>query len=84
VLIAKAAVLASMIPFSLIAWRWRRPHFRVEAPLAALVVGAAALLAAFPIPPGQLMTASATAGESRFPGTGDLTMGDQAALSWSV
>ncbi len=78
VLMAKAALVATMIPLSLIAWRWRRPHFRVEAPLAALVVGAAALLAAIPIPPGRLMTSSVTAGESGFPGAGDLTMGDQA------
>jgi copper transport protein len=78
VLIAKAALVAAMIPLSLIAWRLRRPHFRLEAPLAALVVGAAASLAAFPIPPGQLVAKSASAGQSGFPRAGDLTFGEHA------
>lgn len=78
VLIAKAALVTAMIPFSVVAWRLRRPHFRVEAPLAAVVIAAAALLAAFPIPPGQLAVSPVSAGENGFPGAGDLTMGDQA------
>ena len=78
VLLVKVALVASMIPLSLIAWRWRRAHFRVEAPLAALVVGAAALLASFPVPPGQLPASSGLVGHTGLPQTGDLTLAEQA------
>ncbi len=78
VLLVKAVLVASMIPLSLIAWRWRRPNFRIEAPLAALVVGAAALLASFPVPPGQLPPSSGIVGHAGLPQAGDLTFGGQA------
>ena len=78
VLLVKAALVASMIPLSLVAWRWRRPHFRIEAPLAAAVVGAAALLASFPVPPGQLPPSSGLVGHTGLPQAGDLTFGEQA------
>ena len=51
VLLAKMALVACMLPLSLMAWRLERPHVRVEASIAACVVGAAALLASFPAPP---------------------------------
>jgi copper transport protein len=78
VLLVKAALVGAMVPLSLVAWRLRRPQFRIEAPLAAMVVGAAALLATFPIPPGQLVASRVTAGETGLPRTGDLTLGDHA------
>jgi copper transport protein len=51
VLLVKMALVASMLPLSAMAWRLKRPHVRIEAGLAALVVAAAALLASFPTPP---------------------------------
>lgn len=75
------AVLA-MVPLSAMAWRGviRRP--RAEALVALVVIGAAAVLAAFPLPPGRLAEAEAQAREaalaSAFPRPGDLTLGGYA------
>lgn len=49
-LLVKAAAVVLMLPFSLAAWRLRRPHLRVEAGLAVAVVAAAAVLASSPVP----------------------------------
>jgi len=59
-----------------------RPHFRVEGTLAVLVVAAAAILAAFPIPPSRLVeeeaSRQATPSASALPRPGALTMGSHA------
>lgn len=77
-LLVKVALIASMIPLSLMAWRRRRPHFRVEATLATLVVAAAALLGSFPTPPAQVVASSSSVGETGLPHPGELTLGDHA------
>jgi copper transport protein len=51
VLLVKMALIAVMLPLSLLAWRLKRPHVRIEASIAACAIGAAALLASFPAPP---------------------------------
>ena len=78
VLLAKMALVACMLPLSLMAWRLGRPHVRIEASIAICVVGAAALLASFPAPP---TTAEQQAAESAavdptagLPAAGELTM----------
>jgi copper transport protein len=53
VLLGKIALVGLMLPLSLLAWRRRRPRLRTEASLAAGVVAAAAILAAFPLPPTE-------------------------------
>ena len=78
VLLAKMALVALMLPLSVMAWRLRRPHVRIEASIAACVVAAAALLASFPAPPtaaareaAELAASTPAAG---LPSAGDLTM----------
>jgi copper transport protein len=83
VLLVKIGLIALMIPLSLVAWRRRRPHLRIEAPVAALVVAAAAIMAAFPIPPSRLVeeeaTRQSTPSASALPRRGpDLTLGGHA------
>lgn len=81
VLLGKAALVGALVPLSLRAWR-RRPLLRTEASVAVLVIGAAALLAAYPLPPGRLLaaeTARRTAGfPAAHPRPGDLTLGGRA------
>jgi hypothetical protein len=71
-----------MIPASVVAWRLRRPSLRYEGTLAVFVVAAAAVLAAFPIPPSRLVEEEAahqaTPSASARPRGGDLTMGSHA------
>jgi copper transport protein len=78
VLLAKMALVACMLPLSLMAWRLGRPHVRVEAGIAACVIGAAALLASFPTPPTsaeqQAAEAAALAPTAGLPAAGELTM----------
>lgn len=78
VLLAKMALVACMLPLSLMAWRLRRPHVRVEAGIATCVIGAAALLASFPTPPTaaeeQAAEAAAVAPTAGLPASGELTM----------
>jgi copper transport protein len=78
VLLAKMALIACMLPLSLMAWRLGRPHVRVEAGIAACVIGAAALLASFPAPPTtaeeQTAEAAALAPTAGLPAPGELTM----------
>jgi copper transport protein len=81
VLLAKIVGVAAMVPFSIAAWRRFAPTPRREAILGLVVVGAAALLAAFPLPPGRLAEAE-EAGQPRasgaLPEEGDLTFGGEA------
>ncbi len=87
VLVAKILLVGLMLPLSLIAWRLRRPRLRIEGSIAVLVIAAAALLSAFPIPPSRLVeeeaarsAAPATAALPHRTGAGvaDLTMGSHA------
>ena len=78
VLIAKMALVALMLPLSVMAWRLGRPKVRIEAAIAVCVVAAAALLASFPAPPSaaaekaaELASATPSAG---LPSPGALTM----------
>jgi copper transport protein len=78
VLSLKVLAVLLMVPLSVLAWRRIRPIPRVEAVLALVVVGASALLAAFPLPPARLQEAEAAqAGPQAalaLPSDGDLTM----------
>jgi len=82
VLLVKIGLVALMLPLSFVAWRLRHPHFRFEGTLAVAVVAAAAVLAAYPIPPSRLVDEEAahkaTPSGSALPKAGDLTMGNQA------
>jgi copper transport protein len=78
VLIAKMALVACMLPLSLMAWRLGRPRVRIEASIAICVVAAAALLASFPAPPTaaeqQAAEGAAVAPTAGLPAPGELTM----------
>jgi len=82
VLLVKIGLVALMVPASVVAWRVRRPSLRYEGLLAVFVVAAAAVLAAFPIPPSRLIEEEAehraTPSASARPRSGDLTMGSHA------
>src|SRR6266545_3431670 len=82
VLLVKIGLVALMVPASVVAWRLRRPSLRFEGILAVFVVAAAAILAAFPIPPSRLVEEQAahraTPSASARPRPGDLTMGSHA------
>lgn len=78
VLLAKMALIGTMLPLSFIAWRRRRPRPRFETAIAACVVAAAALLASFPSPPTEAaqqaaQRAAATPSQG-LPGSGDVTL----------
>lgn len=81
VLLTKVLVVMAMVQFSILAWRRILAVPRVEAGLAVLAVTAAALLAAFPLPPART---AAEEGVERsipsaaLPSTGDLTLGAHA------
>ncbi len=92
VLLVKMALVALMLPLSAMAWRLKRPHVRVEAALAAGVIGAAALLSSFPTPPTaaarQVAEDAAATPAAGLPSSGELTMaggagGDLVGLSLS-
>lgn len=83
VLLAKALAVALMIQFSVLAWRRVVAAPRLEAGLAVVVVAAAALLAAFPLPPARVTaaleeTAEASGSSTGLPKEGDLTLGENA------
>jgi len=82
VLLAKIVGVVAMVPFSIAAWRRVASTPRREAILGLVVVGAAALLAAFPLPPGRLAEAEEAAGRPQasgaLPGDQDLTLGGEA------
>ncbi len=78
VLLVKMALIALMLPLSLMAWRMRRPHVRIEASVAACVIAAAALLASFPAPPTAAAKVAADAAAATpnagLPAPGELTL----------
>jgi copper transport protein len=82
VLLAKILLVALMVPLSFVAWRVRGPRLRIEATLAVGVVAAAAVLAAFPVPPSRLVDEEAARRiapqATALPREGDLTMADHA------
>ena len=81
VLLAKMALVGAMLPLSLMAWRLRRPHLRVEAGVAAGVIAAAAVLAAFPLPPtaaARQLARAAAPGTAGLPQPGQLTLASNA------
>ena len=82
VLLVKIGLVALMVPASVVAWRLRRPHLRFEGALAVFVVAAAAIMAAFPVPPSRLVEEEAahraTPSASARPRAGDITMGSHA------
>jgi copper transport protein len=80
ILIAKASAVAAIIPLSVLAWRHRRTHLRAEAAIGLIVVGAAALLASFPVPARTPAVAevTVTTTASGLPRGNDLTLGAQA------
>jgi copper transport protein len=81
-LLMKMVLIALMVQLSILAWRRILVRPRWESVLAVCVVGAAALLAAFPIPPSRLAEAERaeqkTAQASALPQSGDLTLGGHA------
>jgi copper transport protein len=78
VLALKVVAVGLMLPLSYVAWRRLATVPRLEAALALVVVGASALLAAYPLPPARLQEAQAArAGPEAalaLPSGGDLTM----------
>jgi copper transport protein len=80
VLIAKSAAVLLLIPLSLLAWRRRSPHLRIEAGIGITVVLAASLLAAFPLPVDSGTAASTVVltSDAGLPHGTDLTIGAQA------
>ncbi|MBW3589899.1 MAG: CopD family protein, partial [Actinobacteria bacterium] len=79
VLAAKSIGVLVMVPLSILAWRRVVSRPRAEAVVALAVIGAAALLAAFPLPPGRAAEAEQAAAEtpqiSALPEPNDLTIG---------
>jgi len=82
VLLAKVLGVGLLVQLSVLAWRRVLPVPRLEAGLAVLVIGAAAVLAAFPLPPARVTALDGAGreapGETGLPGSGDLTLGDHA------
>jgi copper transport protein len=82
VLLLKSVAVLAMVPLSVRAWRRTSPAPRREAALGLVAVAAAALLAAYPLPPGRLVEAEEArerpARIAALPQEGDLTLGDSA------
>lgn len=82
VLLLKIAAVLVMVQLSLLAWRRLVGSPRAEAMIAVVVIGAAGLLAAFPLPPARVAEADAATqaigGRSGLPARGDLTLGGDA------
>ncbi|MDP9185278.1 MAG: copper resistance protein CopC/CopD, partial [Actinomycetota bacterium] len=82
VLLVKIAAVLVMVQLSLLAWRRLVGSPRAEAIIAVVVVAAAGLLAAFPLPPARVAEADAATqaigGRSGLPARGDLTLGGEA------
>lgn len=81
VLLAKIVGVAAMVPLSILAWRRVvAPHY--EAALGISVIVAAALLAAFPLPPARVIEAEEAVERalamSALPRDEDLTLGGRA------
>ncbi len=58
VLVAKVLIVLAMVQLSVLAWRRVAFFPRAETAAAVLAIGAAALLSAFPLPPGRLAEAA--------------------------
>ncbi|HEY3212177.1 MAG TPA: copper resistance protein CopC [Actinomycetota bacterium] len=58
VLVAKVLIVLAMVQLSVLAWRRIAFLPRAETAAAVLAIGAAALLSAFPLPPGRLAEAA--------------------------
>lgn len=82
VLALKMLGVAGMVPLSILLWLRLRGTPRTEAAVAVAVVGLAALLAAYPLPPGRLAEAEAdeerAVAASALPRHRDLTLGGEA------
>lgn len=82
VLLLKVVAVALMVPFSLRAWRRRDARPRAEGAVAVVVIGAAALLAAYPVPPQRAEEDALLAAGARenpaIPEAGDLTLAGEA------
>ena len=81
VLLVKVGLVGLMLPFSVVAWRLRRPRPRVEGGIAIVVVGAAALLASFPLPVSRLAAAAPVQSPTvvaGLPSGSELTLGEHA------
>jgi copper transport protein len=82
VLALKVLGVLAMVPLSVFLWLRLRGTPRAEAAIAVGVVAAAAVLAAYPLPPARLAEAEAAseqpAGSSALPRPGDLSMGGEA------
>jgi copper transport protein len=82
VLLIKVLLVVAMIQLSLIAWRRVAVAPRFEATVAVAAVGAAALLAAYPLPPARTTEAERAqarpAAASAIPVGGELTFGADA------
>jgi copper transport protein len=78
----KVLAVGAMLPFSVLAWRRVRASPRLEGTVALVVIGASALLAAFPLPPARAQQADAAAAPSAsnpaLPTGGDLTLAGRA------
>jgi len=82
VLLAKILLVVLMVQFSVLAWRRIAIFPRSEATAAVLVIGAAALLSAFPLPPARQAEAAEEAAPiaqaSPIPAGAALTLGSHA------
>ena len=81
VLMAKVLIVLAMVQLSVLAWRRIAFFPRAETAAAVLAIGAAALLSAFPLPPGRLAEASEGPGPaevSPVPAGEGLTLGSHA------
>jgi hypothetical protein len=58
VLVAKVLIVLAMVQLSVLAWRRVTFFPKAETAVAVLAIGAAALLSAFPLPPGRLAEAA--------------------------
>lgn len=81
VLGAKIVGVAAMLPLSMRAWKRLAGSVRGEATVALAVIAAAALLAAYPLPPGRAEEAEesveqAAGSRSAVPQPGDITLGE--------
>ncbi|MDP9301958.1 MAG: copper resistance protein CopC [Actinomycetota bacterium] len=83
VLVVKILLVLTMVQASVLAWRRIAIFPRGEAAAAALVIGAAALLSAFPLPPARQVEAAegpspSAASGAPIPAGGALTLGSHA------
>ncbi len=81
-LVIKSLLVLLLVQFSVFAWRRIVIRPRIEASVAVAVVGVAALLAAYPLPPARFEQAVAAEAApqtaSALPKLGDLTLGSHA------